>query len=88
MTAKNRHAQCSFVRNKLFANVQGRNKGAQGGTILRAPNHCGKAPDYCGGRRKVPKMSQVLSSIEYTYFRKSLGSNMEAPNLLLALGPI
>jgi len=29
-------------------------------------------------------MSQVLSSIEYMYFRKTSGSNTGAPNLLLA----
>jgi len=45
-------------------------------------------PNDCGGRRKVPTMSQVLSSIEYICFRKSPGSNMRAPNLLLSLGPI
>jgi len=28
---------------KLFANVQGRNEGGEGGTILRAPNHYGAA---------------------------------------------
>jgi len=32
------------------------------------------------GRRKVPTMSQVLSSIQYICFRKTLGSNMGTPN--------
>jgi len=40
------------------------------------------------GRRKVPKMSQVLSSIQWICFRKSSGSNMGASNLLLAPGAI
>jgi len=55
---------------------QGRNKG---GTILRAPN------DYAG-RRQVPTMSQVLSSMQYICFRKTSGSNMGTPYVLLALG--
>jgi len=37
-----------------------------------------------GLRRKVPKISQVLSSMQWIYFRKSSGSNTGAPNLLLA----
>jgi len=41
------------------------------------------APNHCGGRLKVPTMSQVLSSIQYICFRKTSGSNMGAPNLLL-----
>jgi len=53
----------------------------QGGAIPRAPNHCGR-------RRKVPTMSQVLSSMQYICFRKTSGSNMGAPNLLLAPGAI
>ena len=41
-----------------------------------------------GERRKVPTMSQVLSSIQYIYSQKTSGSNMEAPNLFLAPGAI
>ena len=72
---------------KLFANVPGRN---EVGTIPGAPDHyrgaesLWVAPDDCGGGRKVPTMSQILSSIEYICFRKTSGSNMWAPNLLLA----
>jgi len=44
---------------------QGRN---EGGTIPRASNHC-------GGRRKVPIMSQVISSIQHICFRNTSGSN-------------
>ena len=47
-----------------------------------------EAPNDCGGRRTVPTTSQVLSSIEYICFRNTSGSNMGAPNLLLALRPI
>jgi len=52
----------------------------------------GKGGQFSGrqiiaGRRKVPTMSQVLSSMEYICFQKT-GSNMGAPNLLLAPGPI
>jgi len=49
----------------------------QGGTYPRAPNHC-------GGRCKVPAMSQVVSSIQCICFRKTSGSSMGAPNFLLA----
>jgi len=46
------------------------------------------APNHCEGRRKVPTMSQVLSSIQYMCFRKTSVSNMGAPDLLLAPGAI
>jgi len=59
---------------------QGRNEGGKGGTIPRAPN-------YYGGR-KVLTMSQVVSSIEYIFFRKTSGSNVGASHLLLASGAI
>jgi len=74
--------------------AQGRNEGGNGGTIPRAPNHYGGAeslrgaPNDCGLRQKVPTVSQVLSSMEYICFRKTSGSNMGTPNLLLALGAI
>jgi len=46
------------------------------------------APKHCGGRRKVPKLSQLLSSTQYICFRKTSGSNIGAPDLLLAPGAI
>jgi len=46
---------------------------------MGAPNHCGGRPTM----PKVPKMSQVLSSIQYIRFRTISGSN-----LLLAPGSI
>ena len=60
---------------------QGRNEGGKGGTIPGAPNHW-------GGRWKVSTMSHALSSIQYICLRKTSGSNMGAPNLLLAPGVI
>jgi len=45
-------------------------------------------PNPCEGCRKVPIMSQVLSSIQYVCSRKASFSNMGAPNLLLALDAI
>jgi len=63
--------------NKFTAHAQGRNDGGKGGTISRAPNHCG-----------VVEKSQAFLSIQYICFRKTSGSNMGAPNLLLAPGAI
>jgi len=53
----------------MYGDTQGRNEGGKGGTIPRAPNHC-------GGRRKVLKLPQVFSSIQYICFRKTSVSNM------------
>ena len=71
------------IKTKILPPRQGRNDGGQGGTIPRAPNPYGGA-EWLWGRRKVPTMSQVLSSIQCIWFRKISGSNMGAPNLLLA----
>jgi len=46
------------------------------------------APNHCGGRRNLPKMSHSLSSIQRICSRKTLGSNMGVANLLLAPGAI
>jgi len=62
----------------------------KGGTVPRVPNHYGgvesfrREPNKCRGRQKVPKMSQVLSPIQYICFRNTSDSNMGAPNSLLA----
>jgi len=66
---------------------QGRNEGGKGVTISRAPNHYGGA-ERLRGRRKVPTISQVLSSTQCICFRMTSGSKMGAPNLLLAPGAI
>jgi len=57
------------------------------GTIPRAPCHYGGA-QWLQTRRKVTTMSQSHSSIHYIYFQNISGSNMGAPNLLLASGAI
>jgi len=59
----------------------------QGGEITRAPNHSG-GDEILWGRQKIPTMSHVPSSIQYICFRKTSGSKMGAPNLLLAPGAI
>jgi len=89
----------SCFRNKLVKNrptsyspARGVTKRVQEGTIPWALNFYGGAeslrgaPNDCGERRKVPTISQVLSSIQYICFRKTSNSNMGVPNLLLALG--
>jgi len=40
------------------------------------------APKDCRVRRKVPTMSQILSSVQCICFQKTSGSNTGAPNLL------
>ena len=60
--------------------TQGRNEG-KGRNNSRTPNHWRR-------RRKVPTMSQALSSIQCICFRKISGSNIGASNLLLALGAV
>jgi len=64
------------------------------GTIPQAPHHYGGAksargpPNDCAGRRQVPTMPQVFSSVHYICFQKTSGSNMGVPNLLFARGAI
>jgi len=73
---------------------QSRNNGSKGGIIPRAPYHCRGAKSLhrvsndCGGCRKVPTMSHINSSVQYICFRKTSGSIMGAPNLLLVPGAI
>ena len=71
---------------------QGRNEGGQG--VHNSPGADAKslwgakslqgAPNSCRGSRKIPAMSQVLSSIQYICFWKTTVSNMGAPDLPLA----
>jgi len=64
---------------KLFANVPECN---EGDTIPRAPNHCVGVESL---RRASKSPDNVTSTpIQYICFRKTSGSNMGAPNLLLA----
>jgi len=67
--------------------TRGATRLGQGGFNSPAPSHYGGA-QRLRRRGKVPTMSQVLSSIQNVCFRKTSVSNMEAPNLLLALGAI
>jgi len=64
-----------------FESAQGRNEGVQGGAQF-------PADELLRGRRKVSTILQVLSSMQYIYFRKTLGSNMGAPNLFPVAGAI
>jgi len=74
--------------------ARGATMGINGDAIPRAPSNYGDAkslwgaPNGCAGRRKVPTMSQALSSTQYICFQKTSVSNMGAPNLLLAPGAI
>ena len=79
-----------FMRDRV---AQGHNEKGQRGMIPRAPNYYGgakslwEAPDARGGLRRVPTMSQVLSSIQYICFRKSSGSNMGHQTYFLPRAP-
>jgi len=46
------------------------------------------ASNDCGVAEKSQQCHNILSSIQYICFRKTSGSNMGAPNLLLAPGAI
>jgi len=62
-------------------------RGMTRGTIPRAPCHYGDA-QWLQSCRKVTTMSQSHSSIHCIYFQNISGSNVGAPNLLLASGAI
>jgi len=63
------------VRSLVVLSNHSASKAYRGGTIPWAPNHYGGAKSL-RGRRKVPTMSEVLSSIQCIYFRNTSGSNM------------
>jgi len=54
-----------------FKSLTGRNEWGKGCAIPRAWNHYGGAESLKGGTPKIPKMSQVLSSIQYICFQKT-----------------
>jgi len=57
---------------------QGRNEGdSKGATIPRTPNHN-------GGVENLNNVTTTSFSVVHNCFRKTSGSNIEAPNLLLA----
>jgi len=66
---------------------QGRKDGGKGGTIPRAPNRY-RGAKWLRRRRKVPTMSQVLSSVQNIWFWKISDSNMGTPNLHIVPGAI
>ena len=74
--------QCKCTITKMTPAMQGRNEWGLGGH--HSPGITMGALNHCGGRHKVPTMSQILSSMQYICFRKTSCSNMVAPNLLLA----
>jgi len=70
--------------------AQGRNEEEQGGAIPRAPplSHYGDAKSLREAPTGPNDVTSTFSSVQYICFRKSSGSNMGAPNLLLAPGTI
>ena len=78
---KQHYAVGSLLLHRPVPGVWRRGHNSPGPESLWAPN------DY-GWLQNVATMSQVLSSIQYICFRETLGSNMGAPNFLLAPGAI
>ena len=74
---------CSFAQLLVAEDWYGDGGVTKGGTIARAPIHY-RGTKSLRGHRKVPRMSQVLSSIHQICSRKTSGSNMGASNLFLA----
>jgi len=66
-------AQTATIHTPVLCNKQGRT--VQSRDVPRG--------QQCPKRRKVPAMSQVLSSVLYICFRNTLRSNMGAPNRFL-----
>ena len=79
---KSKSATCSFF-NLHFAPVQRLTAQLHSG-VTRGNNS--RAPNHCRARRKNSTMSQVLSSTQCIFFRKTSSSNMGASNLLLFPG--
>jgi len=81
---------CYCLSTKVSISGQGRNEGEQGGRnspgaeSLWGTKSLRGEPNGCGGRKKIPTMSQALYSIQYICFRKTSVSNMGVPNLLLS----
>ena len=75
---------CDYLSNSCKSGVLRRNEGRQGGNNSPGAKSLWE-------RRKVPTLSQVLSSMQYICFRKTSGSNTgvpNLPNLLLVPGAI
>ena len=75
------------VQNNICAST-GHNEGGKGGhSSLGVESLWGVLNDY-GWHRKVPTTSQAVSAIQHICFRKTSGSNIGAPHLLLTPGTI
>ena len=70
------------VRSWGLTRVVGKRGKSPGAESLGVDKSLWGAPNNGGGRRKVPTMSKVLSSVQYICFGKFIGSNMVVPNLL------
>jgi len=70
----------------ITAHWQGRNEGGQGehnspgANLLRGHWITAGVPNYCWRRRKVPTMSQVLSSIQWICLWRNSDLTIGAPN--------
>jgi len=69
-----------FCIEHLDGQHRGVRRGGQG-------RHNSPSAESLWGRRKVPTLSQVLSSIQYICFRKTLGSNMGRQTCFLTRTP-
>jgi len=65
----------------------GRNEGGQGGQIPGRRITMGTL-NHRKGRRKVPKIAQILFPVQQICFRKSTGSNMGRQTCFFAPGAI
>jgi len=67
--------------------AQRRNEGGKMGAIPRVPNHYGGAESLQWAPKNLNNVASTFS-MQYICFRKISGSNMGAPNLLLAPGAV
>jgi len=75
-----------LITNFSCCHLQGRNEGGQGGHVVPGAEPL-RGAESLTGRRRDPKTSQKLSSIQQICFVKTLCPNMGAPNLFLARAP-
>ena len=67
MIEKSRYAQCSFIWNKLFANVQARNKRRKGAQFIGRRITI-EAPNLFGGRRIPAEGAENPDNVTNTFF--------------------
>jgi len=81
-------SKCTIEERRLAVILsQGRNEWWKTGEQFPGRRITMRAPNDCGGRQKDPTMSQVLSSIQNTCFRKTSGSNMGKQTCFLSRVP-